>query len=439
MVQVVEQQGSIFGRLGKGLGQALSEQVPKEVERYRLSQGLKKLGEKQNLSPFQRYSELLSIPGMTPQGIQTGGEILNQEARSKAFLDQSKNMNRPQPPKQFLEPNKSKEQKTPGSDIPSLTNESIFEKAQEGYIPPTQDQIFNEARVVYDQNPGFFNNDPNQAIAHIENKYAQEEKIASANQTKHQNLDSIQKNVVDRLGKHAAKLGADRIPAKTYSNIEDEAIQATKPKNQGGGGLTEQQAMKEYGIKLDNVAKQYQDLESVGGIGILGKKSADSLRNFKSLQKEFSKRGDTEQMADFMVGNNNISYPIAYAIAEPISQTPELNKSISKLDPIESKPTWKNGYFEPAKYTSEYVNNETNEISKKIFPSLGKTGSPLAVAYELEKLGYNPDIWMDYVSENQNKLGPDQLKQLSKTKSLLGTLNDWWLSSWTGLDKMEKK
>lgn len=79
MVQVIEQKGSIFGRLGKGLGQGLAEQLPKEVDRYRLSQGLKNLGQQEGLSPFQQFAELSGIPGITPQMIQSGSELLKQQ------------------------------------------------------------------------------------------------------------------------------------------------------------------------------------------------------------------------------------------------------------------------------------------------------------------------------------------------------------------------
>jgi len=79
-------QGNVFGRLGESLGKALSDQVPKEVERMRLSKGLQELGQQEDQTPFQQFAGLAGLPGITPQMIQTGGELLkNQGMRNSLF------------------------------------------------------------------------------------------------------------------------------------------------------------------------------------------------------------------------------------------------------------------------------------------------------------------------------------------------------------------
>ena len=68
--QVLENpNANIFGRLGKGIGQGIADQLPKEIERQRLSSGLKKLGEQDYSSktPLQIQADLYSIPGITPE------------------------------------------------------------------------------------------------------------------------------------------------------------------------------------------------------------------------------------------------------------------------------------------------------------------------------------------------------------------------------------
>ena len=55
--------GNAFGRIGKGIGQGLSEQLPKELERGRLSQGLKELEKEKDLTPYQQASKLYTLPG----------------------------------------------------------------------------------------------------------------------------------------------------------------------------------------------------------------------------------------------------------------------------------------------------------------------------------------------------------------------------------------
>lgn len=91
MVQVIEQQGNIFGRIGKGLGQGLAEQLPKEVERNRLSTGLKQFEQDMGgLNPTQQLARLSSIPGVTPQMIQTFGELAKQQNTRNAYANVSK-------------------------------------------------------------------------------------------------------------------------------------------------------------------------------------------------------------------------------------------------------------------------------------------------------------------------------------------------------------
>ncbi len=85
MVQVIEQKGDFFGRLGSGFGKGMAEQLPKEIERSRLTAGLKKLGEQKDLSPFERFTGLVSAAHEYPQIVQSGSELLKQEANRNSF------------------------------------------------------------------------------------------------------------------------------------------------------------------------------------------------------------------------------------------------------------------------------------------------------------------------------------------------------------------
>lgn len=75
MAQQIKQ-ANIFGRIGTGLGRGLAEQLPKEIERERLSSGLQSFEqEHQNLNPMQQLARLSAIPGVTPQTIQSFSEL----------------------------------------------------------------------------------------------------------------------------------------------------------------------------------------------------------------------------------------------------------------------------------------------------------------------------------------------------------------------------
>lgn len=420
MVQVINQTGGLFGELGKGFGQGLAEQLPKEAERYRLSQGLKALENEPNLSPTQRYGRLLTLPGMTPQGLQGYSDLARQEIKGKALIEQGNMKPSPFPVEQTGGQPKV-------SEIPSLTQSDTFAKAQEGSIPRTEQEKLAAAGQKYNQNPALFGNDPQKAIEYENQIDATNQARAQAYQTKHENLSRIQDNVVSRLRSHADRLEA-KIPETRYSKIEDEAIQATKPISEGGRGLTEQQAMKEYGAKIDEESRDQSALNALGGIGVMLRPASSTTSSLAALQAKAEKRGETENMADQLISNGGFSPLMAYSLAQPVKREPNLNNELSKLREVYLTKTEDPIY-------------ETEAIAPRLAKSLGKKGSPLAVAHELQKKGYDANSWLDYLVNNRNELDLSdwQGRQLDKARNLVPTWNDWWLGAWSGIDKRKEK
>lgn len=421
MVQVINDpygKGKLGSSIGASFGQGLAEQIPKEIERSRLASGLQQFEQQSaNLTPIQQLARLSSIPGITPQMIQSFGELGKQQSQANALSNRKQIENQPQPsPFPKKKPNKNTQE-----NAPSITQSKPLEEIQEGYIPPTYEQKLDRAGELFNSNPAIYQNNPQLAIQAVDQEEAQKKAIIDANLNKHKNLTDIQDNVVNRLKSHSERLGVNKVPANVYSKIEDEAIKATKSKKEGGGGLTEQEAMKKYGDKLDEVNRQYESVDTLGNWSMTGRKPSSTLTNIRSLQKDFKKREDTENLADTLISSNGLSPLMAYSLAEPVSDIKELNAYMSKLPRIE--------------YTSsEDPSYETDKISEKLFKLLGD-GSPLAVAQELKKLGYDPDTWMNYATKYKDKLNVKQGRQVDKPRNFLSTFNDWWLSSWSGINK----
>ena len=85
-MQILPAGGTFASNLGANIGRGLSEQVPKEVERYRLSRGLQDLANQSgNLDPVQTLARVASIPGITPQMIQSFGELSRLQQQKGAF------------------------------------------------------------------------------------------------------------------------------------------------------------------------------------------------------------------------------------------------------------------------------------------------------------------------------------------------------------------
>ena len=86
MVQVIPA-GNQWSMAGSNFGQGISEQIPKEVEHYRLSQGLKNLGQQKNLTPMEYATQAASIYGMTPEMQRQFGQLAREQGNRNSYLN----------------------------------------------------------------------------------------------------------------------------------------------------------------------------------------------------------------------------------------------------------------------------------------------------------------------------------------------------------------
>jgi hypothetical protein len=434
-------QANPWGKLGTSLGQGLSEQLPKEVDRFRLSQGLKKFSEDApNLSQMQQLTRLAQIPGALehPQLIQTFGALAQQQVRNAQFEKRQKEEEAlKETPKKF--PKREEGAIESSKSFSSLTKPEDLEEIQKGYITPSHDEIMREAEKRYKGNEQYFGNDPKNAINEVEQQVQSLVGINQQYQQQHKVLTDLQDNVVKRLQDYSGKLGV-AVPATEYSKIEDKAIKAVLPKKQGGEGLTEQQAMKKYGDELNNISMNYESINSLGNWGITGRSAKETISNLKALQKVFKERNETENLANKIISKNKVSPILAYAIADPVSDIKALNEAIIKLPPAYGWQKEGNAkdILERIKGGNPAI-EKTLKISEKLASLMGREGSPLSVAYELQKKGYDPLTWLNYLSEKRKDLNltEKQGRELDKPRNTFGTLNDWWLSVFSGLDKVK--
>lgn len=143
-------QANIFGRIGTGIGQGLSDQIPKEIERYRLSSGLQNFEkESGNLNPIQQLARLSSIPGITPQMIQSFSELARIQNQGNAYK-------RGAPSSTGVNPSTTGASAVRSSpDLRDVQNANILQRAnqeQQGQqIPSTQGQNIPTVRPVENQ------------------------------------------------------------------------------------------------------------------------------------------------------------------------------------------------------------------------------------------------------------------------------------------------
>lgn len=416
--------GSISGRIGSELGKGLAEQIPKEVERNRLSSGLEALSKEKGLTPFQQLGKLATLPGVTPQLIQSGAELLRQEGRAGALKEKAG-------PGQALidKANSAQGQRTRGAsgNTPSVTTAKGIEATTKPYIPKTFEQLQQRAGELLRDNPALFQGDDAKAMQAAQAEDSQNQAINQAYQGQRKGEQDVQTRIENELDKQHQTLGAN-VPGNTFSDIQDKAIEAVK------SGVTELQAAKKAGKELDDISKDYKAIDTLGDWGVLSRSPSKNRSILKSLRYKFKERGDAEleNFANTMIAKNGLSPPKAYTVAFPVSDIKELNNAIMNLPKIDHV-NFKKGYPEFA----QNVSDKTLKIAPKIAATMGNDGSPLSIATELQARGYDPDVWMDYVDKNRKnlKLSERQAQELQH-RDFTNTLNDVWLFIFSGLDKL---
>lgn len=441
-----QKQGSLSSRLGAGfgagLGQGFAEQFPRELERTRLSQGLQNFAQQsQQMTPLEQLAYISSVPGVTPQMIQSFGELAKQQAQAGAF-----NKGIPpkgpatQPPGGQPSPTAGPEAATekfpfpkgfpqpqPGEKPPTVTTQAGTKATIEHYIPPTYDEIVARAGQMYESNPALYKNDPNLAMDAAFKEAQLESQRTSALQAQRKGQQDVLNTVRNEITRSQEKYNA-KIPAQVSQEIEDEAIRKVN-----NNEMTEDQAGRWAGKQMDTIARDYEGIHALGGWGVMAATPSETKRNITSLRSKFKDRNDLENFADSLKTDLNISDTKAYYLAYPPSEYKNVNNYLAKLPPLEAKRIPFSGALEEPDRIAE-----TEKIAPSLAKAMGEDASPLAIGEELKAKGYDPSTWLRYLERNRKKLklGDRQGRELDKRLNFVSTGNDIWLFSWSGLDKL---
>lgn len=398
-------QAPIAGRIGESLGKGLAEQIPKEVAQYRLSQGLQNFAQNAgNLSPLQQAAQYLSIPGLTPQAAQILPQLLQQQQQRQS-LNQLGNE---QQPNQQIQASLNQAAGGKPNQAPEtgLQTRETTEAALQNFVP----RSFQEKLAAAQQLP-LYQSDPQGALNIIEQ---QDQAAAAQNQAlqgRRQNQIGVENKIKSNLGTLNQRYN-NVVPGDVLTDIENDTLNSIKSKSQGGEELTEGQAEKRGADRLKEVSRQYQSLKTLGGISNYYRNPKTTINGLNVLQKQFKERDDLRNFADSIVAETNMSAPKAYSIAYPISDYPKVNEFISNLPILKGN-----------------VPDTTGDIAPILFKKMGTEASPLAIANALDAKGYNGNAFLKYARDNQDKLSPNQVEQLTKPTGIsLGDIfmeNTW--------------
>lgn len=429
MAQYIKQ-GDLFGRIGEGLGQGLAQQLPQEIERGRLAAGLKELENQRDLTPFQQFSRLASIPGITPQMIQSGSELLRQQGIAQGFRNvaQQNQQTQENPLRQVVEKSQLPEQNTVGlqKQPKGLVNPESTSTALRPYIPKSRGQLLSRAADLYDENRQLYPN-PESAFQAAVQEDQQNQAISNANQAARQSQIGVEDRLRNQLQDLRKKANV-QIPDNVFQQVENDVLDKVA---EGKGEL---EAAKEGQKKLDEISRQYKEFDTIGNWTMPFKNAEATKRSIESLRKDFKKRDDLENFADSLVGKNGLSFSKAYYEAYPPHEYKQVNQVLNSLPKLKTEIDYSGGFAKPIKNEKE-----TLLAAKKLAPLIKTSeASPLAVAEELRMKNYDPDVFLDYMVRNKNKLdlSERQGRELNKTRNWFPSLNDLWFFIGSGMDKV---
>lgn len=414
MVTIIDDpySGNVFGRLGKGIGKGLSEQLPKEIERSRLSSGLKKFEqESQGKTPLQQYLQLSSIPGMTPEHLYNIRPLLERQQRVDAF---GRKVGTPltgaesgkTEPKTSLTEGKGEISADEAKESSGFATSGEIERYKRDIEqPPSQKDIDNLASQYIASGMAL---DPEEA-RNIAAKEIQQNILARKHRTSTFLQDAksrIQRELQSAAGGTITQDGQLMGGLADYPQVAGEIQQALLDQ---GEYLVNQQGMtpEQASLKMSNLAKELgktaNKVKELGTYRKMFRSSTAKTNDLKAQKAEFEKHGFGEIFDDLAASAMGITPLQAAHILSPIKNK-ELQGSLNSLKRIAPR-----GEIVPMPI------KQMDNIISRITPK----DNLLDIAYNLRDKGYDYDQFkgrlLEMIDEGEVALSPRQRRQLEKS------------------------
>lgn len=431
-------QPSLSARIGTGFGQGLAESLPKEMERGRLSQGLKELGQKEGLSPFQRFAALSSLPGVTPQMIQSGSELLKQQGSREAYSRRA-----------------GKGQQTPGGQFSQGLQDTQFggdrfqgkasagrnENSNEhGTINQSgQPQIENtnpirkEALPVAPWSPERFDKEvdnvlkdfPDMAVPDALNEAKNREERYLAQPAAQREIDDYRFRTREKLyNEFDRQLGTKLQKSKEgiYQDVDGVTLERMKRLAErdlvSNPNANPNEVANNRTNQLIQYAKAKTQLSTLANRGIIASilpnKKEETLSKLKSYQKIFANTGNEEEYfnklkSDAANGGFSLSPRGAASIAYPLNSNAQ--QYISK-----AKPVYSNAF--ELKPESTKIATHSRKYAIDLEPTIKDEDSILTYAMELRKKDphFDEHSFFEQLRDDMNtlKLNPRQQREIAE-------------------------
>lgn len=431
-------QGSTAGRVGAGLGKGLAESIPKEVDQYRLSQGLKNFAKNaNNLNPLEALAEAGSIKGIQPQLLQALPEVLKQQQLRQAYQNRGQQGNEsPQEQPEFRQGGLSSQGNEPRNmqsqsqmvksdefGQPQIVQENPLRESavpRESYSPERFDQevsdmldsgkaqTVNEARELVREKEARYIGQP-LSVQKMDDYFREQENLLKSN------LENKLKTLLEVGPKEQ---GFKNLSGEEFNNLQRSANKElrTNPR------ATQEDIANKYaniGLELDKTKGRLKKLAGEGFIDKLTSRD-NTLDKLKSYQKIFSESNSQENYFNNLKSDFGLSPLSAASIAFPLSKS--VDSQIKDWKPSKN-------------LTLENAAKSSRQLATQIEKSLGDNDSILSIANEIMKKSHNTlqpgtpafDIHEFYsqLREDQEELGLNSRQKREIAEGIGSGLPTW--------------
>ncbi len=371
MVQKI-QQANIFGRLGTGIGQGLSQQIPKEIEHQRLRAGLESLANQSdqgNLSPAQFLAQAAGTYGATPQMIQSFGDLAKTQGMRNSFRNAGGRPESNQPSSSPMTPKGQADRGLNDIKFGNMSPDNINRSVVQGEIPQgnfssgepqiveknplspelqrnipwTPEQRQSEISRVWDQNPYLTFPEVSQLVNDNERRYlespeAYRQQQADLEETQNKVNDEIESQLRRKLQVPKDKEIWDKISGESHNRIE-RGVSRDLRKNPDSNVKDLVNKWTDRALENDKTKNVVNKMAARPLDEKLFKKG-ETLQRLKSASKSFKEFGNSEEYYNILQSDFGTSPEGAASIAYDLSN--QAKDYVSKIKQSNSSDYQKN-------------------------------------------------------------------------------------------------
>lgn len=448
MPQIIEG-GSVIGRIGKGVGKGLADQIPKEIDRYRLSSGLDKFAkESAGKSPFQQAVDFYKIPGATAEMGYTLFPLLQQEQRRKASEEFGKGSGESQYKPQRATgvnaeilsqgdegnlkpvPRGNPQGRQATDQITALKSAEATQRQIQPIVQKTAEQLYSEAAQMSRENPQLFKS-PEDALPIVQGN----ESTRLANLQEQRNVgnvaDALKQRVIGGIEQAWTKDDTLKgVPGTVQSRIFEQAERELAQGNKSESQIIKdaREVGKEIAMANTNLTASGKQRWATNPKGI--------RETLNSIRKPYERANALEEYQDLISSNLGVSPHVAAQYAYPLTKQ---EKNFFR-DHVEQPKRSSIASLFTEGFEPEDVKRKSVSLADDISDFISPETSILSLIGEAKRKNLDPSIILNRLKQNDKdglwSPNPRQEREMQKVVPDLPSLGDFYISLFLDDDEM---